>query len=72
MAVGWPSGGVEPGRNDNSVDDGRHKHTTVKTSPARMEALQPINGGKAGLGIACLPRFAWRRQVDQRGASGIG
>ena len=28
-----------------------------------METLEAVYGGKAGLGVACLPRFAWRRQV---------
>ena len=29
-----------------------------------MEAFKAVYGGKAGLGVACLPRFAWRRQVE--------
>lgn len=43
MAVGWSSARVEPGRNDNSVDDGRHQHTPVEGRSAGQEALEAVD-----------------------------
>ena len=51
MAVGWPSARVEPGNNDNSMDDGWRQHTPIVAGPVGQEALEAVDGREAGLGI---------------------
>jgi len=48
---GDSSSDVEPDGNDGSVDDGRHQHTPVEAGSVGEEALEAVDGRKAGLGI---------------------
>ena len=63
---------IEPGWKNGSTGPYRDQDTAVKVETARVEALEAVDGGKAGLGVAegeklpaCLCRARHGRQVHR-------